>query len=121
VKVKLAPDQIVEDRRGDAELVDEQQLDRRDLLQPDAAIQGAERRVLEKQQEFDIGESVALAGGERAVHHSRVEPQVVAAQRPHALDHRCLRKHRRISPIGHVSPVKKRRTVGSRLTWNSLR
>lgn len=92
VKVELAPDQIREDRRADAELVDKVELDRRHPTDPRFLVDRVEGVVRKVQDELDIRERVAFANHPRAVHQRRDQSIVRLAERPHPLDQFFLRE-----------------------------
>ena len=92
--MELAPDEVVEDGRPVAVLVDEVQLDGRDPRHPILLIQVLQGIVVEEQDELDVREPVPLALREGAVHHRGHQAFVFPADAAHAFDHGFLLEHR---------------------------
>ena len=91
LEVELTARQVAEDGGEMAEVVGEEERQRRDLLHPLAPVQLGQGFVSEEEGELDIGIGVALAAGEGAVHHRRPHSLVRVTQVAHPLDQALLR------------------------------
>lgn len=90
--MEFTPNQIIEDGRPNAELVDEVQLNGSDLGHPFLLVY-ISISLVEEEDKLDIRELVSLRLGEGTVHHRRREAFVETADPANPFDHGSLLKH----------------------------